>query len=52
LCDGNNLEEIYENIKLMIENKKYLTLGKNAKEFSKQFYWENIIKDYKKIINS
>jgi len=52
LCDGNNLEEIYENIKLMIENKKYLTLGKNAREFSKQFYWEKIIKDYKKIINS
>ena len=34
ICDGNNLEEIYSSLNSMIEDKKYLSLGKNAKEFS------------------
>ena len=32
ICDGNNLDEIYSSLNSMIENKKYLELGKNAKE--------------------
>jgi len=51
ICDGNNLDAIYSSLNLMIENKKYLELGKNAKEFVSKFQWEQILKEYKKILN-
>ena len=50
ICDGNNLDEIYSSLNSMITNKKYLELGKNAKEFSSKFHWSNQIKEYKKIL--
>jgi phosphatidyl-myo-inositol dimannoside synthase len=51
ICDGNNLEDIYSSINLMLENKKYLEYGKKAKDNISKFYWSNIIKQYKKILN-
>ena len=51
ICDGNNLDDIYSSINLMLENKKYLELGKNAKEFVNKFQWSKIIEEYKKILN-
>ena len=51
ICDGNSLDEIYSSLNLMIENKKYLQLGKNAKELSSKFTWSKIIEKYKKILN-
>ncbi len=51
ICDGNNLDEIYSSLNSMIENKKYLELGKNAKEYVSKFHWEKIIEEYKKILN-
>ena len=51
ICDGNNLDEIYSSLDTMIENKKYLELGKNAKEFVSKFEWEKIVDKYKKILN-
>jgi len=50
ICDGNNLEDIYSSIDLMIKDKKYLQLGKNAKELSSKFNWSNTIEKYKKIL--
>ena len=50
ICDGNNLDEIYSSLISMIENKKYLELGKNAKEYVSRFQWDKIIEEYKKII--
>ena len=50
ICDGNNLDEIYSSLNSMIENKKYLHFGKNAKELSSKFYWSNTINDYKKVL--
>ena len=50
ICDGNELDEIYSSINLMLENKKYLEYGKNAKENSSKFQWNKIIKEYQKII--
>ena len=50
ICDGNNLEEIYSSLNTMIENKKYLELGKNAKLFASNFEWPKVIENYKKII--
>ena len=51
VCDGNNLDEIYSSLNSMIENKRYIELGKNAKELVSKFYWSNIIEKYKKILN-
>ena len=35
----------------MIENKKYLEFGKNAKELVAKFDWSFTIEKYKKILN-
>ena len=51
ICDGNNLDNIYSSINSMLENKKYLEFGKNAKEFVTKFYWPNIIEEFKKILS-
>ncbi len=51
ICNGNSLDDIYSSINLMLENKKYLELGKNAKEFVNKFQWSKIIEEYKKILN-
>ena len=51
ICDGNNLDEIYSSLDLMVKNKKYLELGRNAKELSSKFNWSNTIEKYKKILN-
>ena len=51
ICDGNSLDDIYSSINSMLENKKYLELGKNSKEFVNKFQWTKIIQEYKKILN-
>ena len=51
ICDGNNLEDIYSSINSMLDNKKFLEYGKNAKKFVAKFYWPNIIEEFKKILN-
>ena len=51
VCDGNNLDEIYSSISSMLENKKFLEYGKNAKDFVTKFYWSNIVEKYKNILN-
>jgi phosphatidylinositol alpha-1,6-mannosyltransferase len=51
ICDGNNLDDIYSSLNLMIENKKYLEFGKNAKEYVYKFQWSKILEEYKKILN-
>jgi len=51
ICDGNDLNSIYESILNFINNDNFINYGKNAKEFSKKFYWDEIIKNYTKLIN-
>ena len=51
ICDGNNLNDIYSSLKSMIDNKKYIEFGKNAKNNCSKFYWQNIVEQYKKILN-
>tara|TARA_Y100000768_G_scaffold346154_1_gene293516 strand:+ start:146 stop:1228 length:1083 start_codon:yes stop_codon:yes gene_type:complete len=51
ICDGNNLDDIYSSLNLMIENKKYIELGNNAKEYVSKFQWDKIFQEYKKILN-
>ena len=50
ICDGSNLDDIYSSLNSMIENKKYLEFGKNAKEYVTKFKWNKIIDEYKKIL--
>tara|TARA_B110001452_G_scaffold3112_1_gene2754 strand:- start:903 stop:1985 length:1083 start_codon:yes stop_codon:yes gene_type:complete len=51
ICDGNNLDEIYSSLSSMIENKKYLEFGKNAKDYVSKFEWEKVLEKYKKILS-
>ena len=46
LCDGNDLNSIYETILKFFKNDNYKILGLQAKDFSKKFKWENIVKKY------
>ena len=46
LCNGENLNSIYETIIKFFENNNYKKLGINAMEFSKKFRWNKIIKNY------
>src|SRR6056300_635117 len=50
ICDGNNLDDVYSSLNSMIENKKYIEFGKNAKDVAAKFSWNKIIEEYKKII--
>ena len=50
LCDGRDLNSIYETIIKFYDNDNYKQLGKNAFTFSKNFQWDKIIKKYIKLI--
>ena len=50
LCDGNDLNLLYETLLKTLENKNYEQLGSNALEFSKNFSWEKITKKYIELI--
>jgi phosphatidylinositol alpha-1,6-mannosyltransferase len=50
LCDGNELNSIYETILKFFKNDQHKILGLQAKEFSKKFKWEDIVKKYLKLI--
>ena len=51
ICDGNDLNSIYESVINFFENENFIKYGKNAKEFSEKFHWNKIVKDYLKLIN-
>jgi len=51
ICDGNNLNSIYESTINFFENEKYIKFGENAKKLSENFHWDKIIKSYLKLIN-
>ena len=50
LCDGNDLNSIYETVLKIFQNGEYKVLGLQAKKFSKKFKWENIVKQYLSLI--
>ena len=51
ICYGNNLYDVYSSLNTMIENKKHLEFGKNAKDYVSKFEWRKIAEEYKKILN-
>ena len=50
LCNGNDLNAIYDTLLKILSNEKYKELGANAFEFSKGFAWNKIIKNYINLI--
>ena len=50
LCDGNNLNSIYDNVIKFFENENYKTFGSNALKFSYNFKWNKVIKKYLDLI--
>ncbi len=50
ICDGNNLDEVYSSIDLILKNNSHKELGNKAKEYVTKFEWDNIIKEYLKIL--
>ena len=50
LCDGGDLNSIYETIVKFYDNDNFKQLGKNAFTFSKDFNWDKIIKKYIRLI--
>jgi len=51
ICDGNDLNSIYETVLNFLENKRFTEFGKNALKFSENFHWNKIVKNYLKLIN-
>ena len=51
ICDGNNLNSIYDSVVDFLTNENYVKFGKNAQEFSEKFHWEKVVKNYLKLIN-
>ena len=50
LCNGNDLNSIYETVLKFFQNENYKILGLQAKEFSKKFKWESIVNQYLSLI--
>ena len=50
LCNGNDLNAIYDTLIKILTNEKYKELGKNALIFSKNFSWDIIVKKYINLI--
>ncbi len=50
ICDGQNIDSIYESILNFFENDNYKKYGNNAFDFSKNFKWNKIIKKYLSLI--
>ena len=50
LCNGNDLNAIYETLLKTLSNNHFAELGANALEFSKDFSWDKVIKKYISLI--
>jgi len=51
ICDGNDLNSIYESTINFFDNENFIKYGKNAKEFSEKFHWDKVVKKYLELIN-
>ncbi len=50
LCNGNDLNALYDTLSKILLNGHYKELGTNALNFSKNFSWNIIVKKYIKLI--
>ena len=50
LCNGNDLNAMYDTLYKILDNNHYKELGAKAFEFSKDFSWSKIVKKYIELI--
>ena len=50
ICDGNDINSIYDSILNFFDNDNYKKFGSNAKKFSKDFTWKKIVRKYLNLI--
>ena len=50
LCNGNDLNALYDTLLKMLENDHHKELGASALKFSKDFNWNKIVKKYIELI--
>jgi len=50
LCDGSDLNSIYETVLKFFHNDNYKILGLQANTFSKKFKWKNVVEQYLSLI--
>ena len=50
ICDGEDINSIYESIMKFFENDNYKKYGSNALKFSENFTWNKIVKKYLDLI--
>ena len=50
LCDGNNLNSLYETLLKILKDERYKKMGASAFEFSNNFKWDKIVKKYIELI--
>jgi len=51
ICDGKDLNHIYDAVINFFKNENFAQYGKNAKIFSENFYWNKVVKKYLKLID-
>ena len=51
ICDGKDLNSIYESVIHFFQNEKFIEYGNAAKKFSENFHWNKVVKNYLKLIN-
>ena len=51
ICDGSDLNSIYNSVIHFFTSENYIQYGKNAKKHAEKFYWDKVIKKYLKLIN-
>ena len=51
ICDGNNLNSIYDSIIFFFKDNNFKKYGEAAKNYSTKFYWKDIVKKYLSLIN-
>ena len=51
ICDGNDLNSIYEAVINFFTNDRFNEFGKAAQKFSENFHWNKVVKRYLKLIN-
>ena len=51
ICNGEDLNSIYTAIIDFFTNDKFVEFGREARNFSKNFHWNIVIKKYLSLIN-
>ena len=51
ICDGNDLNSIYNSVINFFTDKNFVKFGNNAVDFSQKFHWNKVIKNYLNLIN-